>query len=205
MTTLARRLMIVIAALATTACALTGTGDPSTAAVVGERRIATTEIDRNLESIRDSAAFRQQSAGDASGTFVLDAQTQLATAFVRSAILDVIAERVGVEVSDAEVTEARDALVRQLGGEEAYRSRLAEEGLSESFLLQQLRDQQTQAALQEQIGPDAQLAEFIRTQVEDVPIEINPRYGQWDPVSLSIVAYDPLAQDGDQQAGGGGP
>ncbi len=203
MTTLARRLTIAIAALAATACALTGTGDPSTAAVVGERRIDAAAIDENLESIRNSDAFRQQSAGDPSGTFVLGAQTQLTTAFVRSAILDLLAEREGVQISDAQVTQARDALVRQLGGEQAFRERLAQEGLSESFLLRQLRDQQTQTALQEQIGADSDLVEFIRTELEDVPVEVNPRYGQWDPESLSVVSYDPLAPEGGQAASGG--
>lgn len=202
MTTLAGRLTIVIVALATTACTLTATGDPSTAAVVGERRIAASEIDENLETIRSSEAFRQQSEGDTSDTFVLAAQTQLATAFVRSAILDLVAEREGVEVSDAEVEEARDALVGQLGGPDAFRSRLAEQGLTDSFLMQQLRDQQIQTALQEQLGADTDLAGYISTQLEDVPIEVNPRYGQWDPASLSVAPYDALAPDDGQQPSG---
>lgn len=197
MMTLARRLAVVVAALAATACALTSAGDPTTAATVGDRRIPAAEIDENLESIRNSDAFRQQAQGDASGTFVLDAQTQLATAFVRSEILALVAEREGLTISEDEVEQARDELVRQLGGEEAFDQRLAEQGLSESFLLQQLRDQQTQAALQSQLGEEAQLADFIRTELEDVDIEVNPRYGQWDPASLSVTSFDPLAPTGD--------
>lgn len=191
-----RRLAIVIVALAASACAVTTAGDPTTAAVVGDRSITTAEIDENLASIRTSESFRQQAEGDTSGAFVLDAQTQLATAFVRSEILALVAEREGVTVSDDDVAQARDALVEQLGGAEAFRTRLAEQGLAETFLLQQLRDQQTQEALQAQIGEGAQLADFIRTQLEDVDIEVNPRYGQWDPASLSVASFDPLAPDG---------
>lgn len=196
MITVARRLAVVIAALTAAACGLTTAGDPTTAAVVGDRRIAAAAMDDNLESIRNSEAFRQQAQGDTSGAFVLDAQTQLATAFVRSEILALVAEREGVAVSDEEIAQARDDLVTQLGGEEAFQARLAEQGLSEGFLLQQLRDQQTQAALQEEIGQGAELAEYIRTQLEDIDIEVNPRYGQWDPATLSVTQFDPLAPTG---------
>lgn len=186
--------MVVV--LTASACALTTAGDPTTAAVVGDRSITTADIDENLASIRNSESFQQQAQGDTSGAFVLDAQTQLTTAFVRSEILALVAEREGVVVSDDDVAQARDALVEQLGGPEAFRTRLAEQGLSEPFLLQQLRDQQTQEALQAQIGEGAELAEFIRTQLTDVDIEVNPRYGQWDPESLSVTTFDPLAPPG---------
>lgn len=197
MVTLARRLAVVIVALTASACALTSTGDPSTAAVVGDQQIPAAAIDDNLESIRDSDAFQQQAQGDGSGTFVLDAQTQLATALVRSEILALVAEREGIAISEDDVAQARTELVDQLGGEQQFEARLAEQGLEESFLLRQLRDQQIQTALQSQIGGGTDLAEFIRTSLEDVTIDVNPRYGQWDPVSLSVTAFDPLAPTGD--------
>lgn len=201
MTTLAQRLTVVIVALLTAACSLTGTGDPATAATVGDRTIPAAEIDENLASIRGSAGFEQQAQGDTSGQFVLDAQTQVVTTFVRSAILALVAERKGVTVSDADVSEARDELVDQLGGVDAFRKRIAEQGLSEAFVRQQLRDQQTQAALQEQIGGSEDLATFIRDEIADVDVEVNPRYGQWDEAALSVTPYDPLpGTDGAQPA-----
>lgn len=192
MTTRVQRLAVVTVALLTAACSLTGTGDPGTAATVGDRSIPAAEIDENLASIRNSAAFQQQAQGDASGQFVIDAQTQIVTTFVRSEILDLVAERQDVAVSDEEVAQARDELVDQLGGPEAFQDRIAEQGLSEDFVLQQLRDQQTQALLQDSIGASEDLATFIRDEIADVPIEVNPRYGQWDDASLSVAPFDPL-------------
>lgn len=192
MTTLAQRLAVVFVALSSAACSLTGTGDPGTAATVGQRSIPAAEIDESLAAIRDSAAFQQQAQGDASGQFFLEAQNQVVTTVVRSEILDLLAERQDVSVSDEEVAQARDELVGQLGGPEAFQQRIAEQGLSEDFVLQRLRDQQTQALLQDSIGASEDLATFIQDEIADVPIEVNPRYGQWDPASLSVAPYDPL-------------
>ena len=200
MTTLVERLAIVTVALLTAACSLTGTGDPGTAATVGDRAIPAAEIDDNLASIRNSTAFQQQAQGDASGQFVLDAQTQIVTTFIRSEILDIIAERQDITVSDDEVARARDELVDQLGGPEAFEDRIAEQGLSEDFVLQQLRDQQTQALLQDSIGASEDLATFIRDEITDLPIEVNPRYGQWNETSLSVAPYDPLPGTGGAEA-----
>jgi len=199
-TTLVERLAIVTVALLTAACSLTGTGDPGTAATVGDRAIPAAEIDDNLASIRNSTAFQQQAQGDASGQFVLDAQTQIVTTFIRSEILDIIAERQDITVSDDEVARARDELVDQLGGPEAFEDRIAEQGLSEDFVLQQLRDQQTQALLQDSIGASEDLATFIRDEITDLPIEVNPRYGQWNETSLSVAPYDPLPGTGGAEA-----
>jgi hypothetical protein len=199
-TTLVERLAVVTVALLTAACSLTGTGDPATAATVGDRTIPAAEIDDSLASIRNSTAFQQQAQGDASGQFVLDAQTQIVTTSIRSEILALVAERQDITVSDEEVARARDELVDQLGGPEAFAARIAEQGLSEDFVLQQLRDQQTQALLQDSIGGSEDLATFISDEISDVPIDVNPRYGQWDDTSLSVAPYDPLPGTGAAQA-----
>lgn len=194
MTTLARRASLVIVALMTSACALTNTGDPAVAASVDDRTIAAAEVDATLASIRQSDSFQQQAIGDTSGRLALDAQTQVVTSYVQSAILNEIAERNDVEISDEDITAARDALVEQLGGREAFEARIAEQGLTEEFVTDQvLRVQQTQQALQQEIGPDADFAEFLRTELEDIAIEVNPRYGDWDPQNLTVARFDPLS------------
>lgn len=206
MTLLVRRVAtLVVIALAISACALTNTGDPSVAATVGDRSIPAEQIDENLAAIRDSEQFQQQAQGDLSGSFALDAQTQLVTGAVRSELLQVIAEREGIEVSEADVTDARDQLVEQLGGEEAFRDRLAQQGVSEAFVLDQLRDQQIQTELQQQLGADTDLGAFVQDEIADVPIEVNPRYGQWDPDTLAVTPLQPLAQAAPQDGASPAP
>jgi parvulin-like peptidyl-prolyl isomerase len=201
-TTLAQRLAVVLVALMAAGCSLTGTGDPSTAATVGDRAIPASDVDEMLASIQNSSAFQQQAQGDTSGQFVLDAQTQLVTQFVRSEILAVLADEQGLDVSDEEVAAARADLAEQAGGEEALQSAIAEQGFTEDFLVQQLRDQQIQALLQDEIGVSTNLAEYIQAEIADVPIEVNPRYGQWDPEALAVAPFDPLAIAGGEEPAG---
>lgn len=206
MTVLVRRVAtLVVLVLATAACALTNTGDPSVAATVGDRSVPAEQIDESLATIRDSEQFQQQAQGDLSGSFALDAQTQLVTGAVRSQILRVVAEQEGIEVSDADVEQARDDLVEQLGGEDEFRSRLADQGVSEDFVVSQLRDQQIQMALQEELGADEDLGAFVQGEIADVPIEVNPRYGEWDPDTLAVTPLQPLAQAAPQDGASPAP
>lgn len=198
MTTVARRLAILLVALATAACALTNTGDPNVAAMVGDERISTSAIDQNFDAQRESQAFQQQAEQDTTGRIAFDAQAQIVTAMVRSEILRRIADRNDVQVSDAAVDAAVDELVEQVGGREEFERRLTEEGVSQEMFLQQMRDQQVVIALQERAGGEEDFAAFIRDGVAGMPIEINPRYGEWDATGLQVRPIDPLAPAGDQ-------
>lgn len=198
MTTVARRLATVLVALTTAACALTNTGDPSTAAVVGDERISASDVQEHFDSVRDSPAFREQAQQDPTGEFDTQAQAQLVTDLVRSAILRRVAERNDVQVSDADVEAAANEIIEQVGGREVFEQRLAEQGLSEDEFLRQVRSQELQIALQEHIGADADFAAFVRDEVADLSVEINPRYGAWDADALAVTPTDPLAPAGEQ-------
>lgn len=200
-----RRSVLLLVALATAACALTNTGDPNTAALVGDERISTATIEENFESISNSEAFQQQSQQDASGQLAIQVQSQQVTSSVRSAILNLVAERNDVQVSDEDVDAAVEEIVTQVGGQEEFKQRLAEQGLPETLFLQQVRDQEIQTALQDQIGGDADFAGFVREEIADVPIKVNPRYGTWIDASLEVQPTDPLAPAGEQAATGQEP
>jgi hypothetical protein len=196
-TAVARRLAIVLVALATTACSLTNTGNPSVAAVVGNERIPTSAVEEDFDAQRENQAIQQDTTGQAS----FDAQAQIVTGLVRSEILQRVAERNDVEVSDAEVDEAYDQTVEQMGGREAFEQRLAAAGVSEDVARRQVRDQQIIVALQEHVGGEGNDFEaFIRDELARLPVEINPRYGEWDENTLQVRPLDPLAPDGGQAA-----
>jgi hypothetical protein len=117
------------------------------------------------------------------------------TALVRSQILAEVAERNGVTVTDADVQAAADDIVEQVGGQQEFERRLAEQGVPQGLFLQQVRDQQLQTALQQQIGADADLTTFVQEALSGVPIDVNPRYGTWDTASLEVTDADPLAPE----------
>lgn len=191
MTTASRRIAVVLLAVMTTACGLTNTGDPSTAAVVDGRRIAAADVDEVVDGVRASQAFRQ-AQGDLD-QLTLQTQTQLVNAFVLSAVLEQVARRNGVTVSDEQVAQVRDQIAEQAGGEEALDQALADQGVPSSLIDQQARDTALQNALSEQLPEGTDLATFVRGELDDVDIEVNPRYGAWDTSALAVEPVDPLA------------
>lgn len=197
-----RNAVVAVVAVLATGCSLTATGDPSTAAVVEDREIPVTAIRDNLERIAGSPAFEQQARGDPE-PLRREAQTQLVTAFVRSAALEEIAERNDIMIPDDAVDQVRQELVDQLGSEEELDRRLAEQGIGDDLFDMQLRDQRLQEAVQAELGPGADLGTFVRDELSDVDIQVNPRFGQWDTQSLAVQPYDPLAPEGDTTAATG--
>jgi hypothetical protein len=204
-TTVARRLAIVLVALVTAACGLTNTGDPKVAAMVGDASIPTSVIQENFDRQRDSQMFQQQTQQDTTGQLAFEAQAQIVTALVRSEILRHVAERHDVHVNDADVDAAVDQITEQVGGREELKRRLDEQGFSEELFLQQMQDEQLRLALQERAGGEDQFADFLRNELTDVPIEINPRYGEWDADSIQVRPVDPLADAGDEASPASGP
>lgn len=203
MITVVSRSAILLVALATAACSLTNTGSPSTAAIVGDETVPVAQIDEQFEVVAASAGFEQQAQQDRTGQIAAQTQSQLVTSAVRSAILLVLAERNGVQVTDEQVDAAADEIVVQVGGQEEFERRLAEQGVPEALFRQQVRDQEIQTALQEQVGVDDDFAQFVRDGISDVPIEINPRFGTWNSQGLEVVPADPLAPAGAQPPGAG--
>jgi hypothetical protein len=202
-TAVARRLAIVFVTLATVACSLTNTGDPSVAAMVGDERIPTSVVEEDFAVQRENPALQQDTTGQAS----FDAQAQIVTGLVRSQLLERIAQRNDIEVSDAQVDDAFEQTVEQVGGREAFEQRLAATGLSEDAVRRQVRDQQIVVALQERVGGEsADFEAFIRDELARLPVEINPRYGEWDENSLQVQPLDPFGTAGGQgQAGAAAP
>jgi hypothetical protein len=182
-TTVARRLAIVLLALMAAACALTNTGDPSVAATVGDTRVETAEIDRLSEAITSAPANQQQNP--------MAVQLELVTFFVRSAVFEHVAARNDVQVTDEQVDTAVEAQVEQAGGREAFEQGLRDQGLPEDLFLELVRGQQLQTALEEEAGGD--LLRFVLDQSADLQVEINPRYGEWDANSLSVQSSHPIA------------
>lgn len=208
-----RRVATLLAATAMlSGCALIATGDPSTVATVGDRSVPVERVESTVDGIYGSQAYLQsgQPPGDPA------VREQVVTQFVVSAIVAEIAERNDVDVSSQELAELREGFVEQAGGQEAFDQTLEQQGLSEDFVRQQIRDTALQSALVEQLPEGVDLITFVREELTDLPVEVNPRFGQWDDETLSVGPYRPFADAppagaltapgaaGDPASGGGG-
>lgn len=197
MTLVVRRPAILLVALMTAACSLTNTGDPNTAAVVGDTRIATSTVDQNFDAVSGGAPFREAALRDPTGQG-LNAQSQLVAALIRSEGFRIIAERRGVEVDQAAIDALLDETVERLGQDD-FERQLAADGMSEGMYVQRLRDDQLLRALQEDAGDD--LVGFVRDEMSDIPIEVNPRFGEWNADMLEVQPVDPFAPAGEEPGG----
>ena len=199
-TVVRRPAMLLALALATTACSLTNTADPNTAAIIGDERIRVATIESNFASIERSDAFQQQAQQDPTGELESRIQSQLLTSSVRSSLLEAIARRNEVAVTDEDVQTALDEILEQVGGPDQLEERLAQQGVPEALFLEQVRAQELQAALQEELGAQEDFVAFVTEETADLDIRINPRYGEWNPDTLEVELVDPLAPTGAQAA-----
>ena len=153
-----------------------------TAAIVDGESISVDELQEQTESYLE--AVPSGNAGDAQHAILLQ--------MIVATLVEKAAETAGVTVSAGEVAAARDQALDSVR-EPAAAAKVS----TRSYLSRQLAESQTAAVV-----PPDQLEQFIRTQLlasklgendpnaaneaitaaaGDADIEINPRYGRWDP------------------------
>ncbi len=180
---------VLLAAAALTACG-GGTAHQGAAAVVGGRRIPIAEVEARV------AALRTATAAQPGGQQV--EPTGLTRRTVGELVLDQVVSRAlddrQLSVSDGDIAQARDADSKQLGGADALARELLKQGVAaddiDSFYRQQLGIQKLATAE----GKDARTPEgdaVVRAALTqagtELKIQVNPRYGQWDPKQVSLT------------------
>lgn len=109
------------------------------AATVGDARITTEAVEKRLALVREIPQVQEQLQGD---------DTELAEAQLRREVLGrLVLQRVvlqgaaaeGIEVGDEQVAEDRSQLVEEAGGQESFAEQLAQAGVPEGQLTEELR------------------------------------------------------------------
>jgi hypothetical protein len=199
-TAVARRLTIVLIALMTAACSLTNTGNPNVAATIGDETIPVSVVEGRLDAEGDSTIESPD------GQAAFDSRAQVLTELVLSEFLARMAQRNDIQVSDADVDDSIAQITEQLGGEEALPAWLAQQGMSEETFRRRVREQTVFQALQQKVGDEGgNFDTFFREELARMPVEVNPRYGEWDENALQVRPLDPFASADEQAAGGGQP
>lgn len=164
---LLRRLtLLCLLALAAAACGVTGTGDPSTAAVVGDVEIPIEEVEQGVVDAEANPQVAQALEGDESGEVRAGMEAQLLTSRIRSELVAQGAEDLGITVTEEDIAAERETLIEQTGGQEAFEQALAESGLSEEEIDRRLRDQLLQQRVLEEIAPEI-TEEEVATRLEE--------------------------------------
>ena len=164
-----RLAFFVLCALALAACAsLTGSGDPNVAATVNGTEIPVSEVEQRFEQAKSQPQVAQQLESDTEGAFESQIQAQILSQLVVTQLLDEWASDLGIEAEPEEISSERDALIEQLGGQEAFDQAVEQSGLSESDVNEQIRARVLQNEISAEVGgdtepTDAEIEKFYET------------------------------------------
>jgi hypothetical protein len=155
---------------------VSGCGSTGTAARVGDETIMIGDLQSQVVEFSDSLDEPLATGGDLSSF-----QRELLTREINHLLLAELAEREGVEVSEAEVDGLLDELAAQAeaqGGLDALRAQFGytDEGLRRAAL-DELRLRQLEPVV-------GDIPTALTGLSAEIGVEVNPRYGSWDGSSL---------------------
>jgi hypothetical protein len=185
----------ILTALAiTTGLILTGCSNVDSALTLGDTKITTTSLQANVDALlaeRDKVDITQMQLE--TGETLVRNQLQfqlLITGF------NALAEELEIIISNSEVASRRGEIVEQIGGEELLPQALVSASIAPLDLEPYLRailitEKIGQALAQNGVAEDeiqSRVQELFVAKVNSLGIEVNPRYGKWDPTTGQIVA-----------------
>lgn len=189
-----RALAALLLALVLAACQ--GAGNPSTAATIGDETISVEQVEEQFQAVAATDQFAAQLEGDQTGEAERSLQAQVLTELLRSELLRLAADDLGVEpVSEEDVQAEREALAEQFGGEEALTQQIESSGLSEEDVTRQLRDRVLQQRVTAEVAPEVDEA--------DVQAVFESDYGEQRAVRHILVEEEQQAQDAIERIEGG--
>lgn len=180
-----RRALAALAApvfvLGLSACS---TDEIGAAAVVGDERITVTELQDEVRAYTATLPDSPDATGD-----VASLQQTILQRMVHHELFAALAEREGIDVTEAQIDNFLDQLTAQQGGDLA--PFLAQSGFTEESVRTAVYDELVRQQLSQQLGGEEAMARAVEQLAEEMGVTINPRYGEWsglgiEPVSGSI-------------------
>jgi hypothetical protein len=188
--------IITVLAIAT-GLLLTGCSQAENAATLGDVKITKSELQATVDSI-----LAERKKVDIS-QMQLETGDELNRGQLRFKILmtvfSEIAKELKLEVTPAMITQKRAELIQSIGGEAQLSQNLVNATIApadfETYLRAMIINSQIGQALlnsgvaEEEV--DAKIAQLLSAKATELKVDVNPRYGKWDPASGDIVASNP--------------
>lgn len=179
---------------------LTGCSSMSSGVSVGDTAFSGQQIQKVVDEIltaRKNIDTTQMQLSQ--GPELLRDQAQF---FIVTALLDQIAKEKNIVVTKADVAARRAEVVTNVGGESELPTALVGANLAQSNLDAYLKvliiSERLDAYFINSGTPQAQAPELVAKAVTDIAnklgVDVNPKYGKWNPTNTSIEASD--ATDG---------
>ncbi len=167
---------------------LSGCGTPTAgaAAVVGDQRISEDALNSEVQAV---LSLQGLPATDSSNELITSTLNQMIT----SILIDELASREKVEVTQGEIDDLRLQYIAQAGGDEEFEAQIGQQGISiadvDSIIRVNIQVSKLGDALSPNGEPDAQSgAVFIAISElsSEIGTEVSPRFGTWDPENLTV-------------------
>ncbi|MBT2452953.1 SurA N-terminal domain-containing protein [Streptomyces sp. ISL-43] len=173
---------LLLAAPLLSACS--GEARPGTAAVIGGERITTSAVQAQVNDVRSAQNRSEHSAELIASVPQLD-RVKL-SAMLQSRILDRMAEDAGLTVTTKELETERQAYDQNNGGAEAFEAAVLQKAaMAPDQIERWVRDQVLFTKLNAKYG-EGKLAEPASKAAGKLGIQVNPRYGAWDPQRVTL-------------------
>jgi hypothetical protein len=184
-----RRLTLAAAALATAASViLSGCAnqEAGAAATFSDGRIAESDLTSAVAAVLEAK-------GQATTTPDLILVQQTLGRMITQRLVSELADREGVEISQGKLDEMRVNYEEQIGGPEALEQAFLQENVApsqlEAVLRLQLQAQELGYLLNARGSAEEQgtaVFEAVSTLSEELDTTVSPRFGSWDPTTLSL-------------------
>ncbi len=183
----------IAALVITTGLLLTGCSQANQAASLGENEITQTQLQASIDSIlAERAKVDTSSMNLQSGQTLTRGQLRF---MILIRIYDEIAKELQLDITSALIAQQRSTLIQSIGSEDNLPSSLVSAGIApddfdlylralviSSLITSALIDS---GVAEEQVG--TRISELLTAKSNELKIEINPRYGVWDPTIGDIV------------------
>ena len=186
---------LAISAIAS-ALLLSGCSQVGAAATIGETKITQEVVQGSIESILAERAKIDISQME------LQTGADLNLSQLRFQVLTVLIREVGkdfkVEASKAEIDTRRDGILEQVGGEAGLPKALVGAGIAPANLDLYLEAVIVSGKISDAIVASGvtedllggEITRLVAAKAAQLKVEVNPRYGKWDPISADVVPVD---------------
>ncbi|MCC2278461.1 SurA N-terminal domain-containing protein [Streptomyces morookaense] len=173
-------LALSAAALLTASPLLTACGSaphPGAAAVVGKDRITVSQLQNQVNDVRDAQQSSPQGRQMLADSARLGQDTLVR--LIQYRIIERAGEDNGVQVTRREVQEQRAKVEKANGGADAVESRFLALGIAPDQIDQALTMDLVRSKLDAKLGAARTNDVLMRTS-DSLHVDVNPRYGSWD-------------------------
>jgi hypothetical protein len=167
------------------------------AAIVNGEEITQADLRDRVREFLANPEFAVQARGPKGDAYTRDLTRRVLGALIRQRVIAEYAVTKGTTVTSQEVDQQVDAIIQRVGGPVRFRQALKKEGLTlgelrrdihEGLLLDKVRREVVGPAAADPNQAQVVFSRWLGGRLSRARIEVNPRFGTFDPKSPDVVA-----------------